>query len=413
MSLELAYKKNLRNDFVFLTICTFLVALIFSNSTIDLWAAKLFYHPEAASDPWYEEHFWLWKFFYFAAPWLSGLLLIVSLGVLVAAQYKDSLKAYRKYSAFVFIVVVLGSGFFINTVFKPYWGRPRPREVIELGGNSNFQTFYQPNIAGPGKSFPCGHCSVGFSYGLLAWILRRRTPRLSKTIFLGSLALGLVMGIGRMAAGGHFLSDVAFAGLIIYWTSYFTYYFILRIPQLENQSKKHPELAGLIFAKTAKPQRSHLLTNISYLALGLITVGVLLLATPYHYDYALTGNLIEHPKAKIDELHINIDTGQVEILISDAIKTSFRIDGVAQGFGFPGSKLLPTCNFEAPQKTCEVSKSGFFSDLESKVIITLRPELIEQLTVTVREGDFFIKDHSQLPSKYKFLNRKKDPAQNF
>ncbi len=408
-------KSTLKSDLILLLFATAVTCFLFRDSSIDLWAAKKFFHPENVINPWFEEHFSLWSFFYFAAPWLSGLLLLGSLGVLIGSQFKDSLKPQRKYAAFAFLVVVCGSGFFINTVFKPYWGRPRPREILELGGNKPYQAFYQPNIAGPGKSFPCGHCSVGFSYGLLAWILRRRKPKLAACVFGASLFFGLLMGAGRMAAGGHFLSDVFFAGLIIYWSCFAVYHLILKIPRLERLAERDPSKEGIVFGNSMSVQNKPL-QAMAFSALGLATVAVLLIATPYHYEYALTGFLIETPSSTIENLNIQIDAGQVEVKVSDDIKTTFRIDGVAQGFGFPGGKLVPECKFSKDVNICEIKKVGLFSDLENKVVILVRTEFIRGLTVKINEGDFVhreAQDSNQeskpLPANYIFIENGNKP----
>lgn len=399
------HKAALRSDLIILTVATLVTCFLFKDSRLDLWAASQFFHPENLNDPingpWFEEHYLLWKFFYFSAPWLSGLILLGSLGVFVGAQFTPKLRAKRKYAAFAFLVILIGSGFLINTVLKPYWGRPRPREVLELGGNKPYQAFYQPNLAGPGKSFPCGHCSVGFSYGILAWILRRKKPKLAAALLGGSILFGFLMGFGRMAAGGHFLSDVFFAGLIIYWSCFAVYYLILKIPKLEQLSERDPKNEGLIFGKSLLPQNRPLQT-LTYAALGLATISVLLIATPYHYEYALTGFLTETPEGKIQHLVIEIDAGQVEVKVSESIKTTFRIDGNSQGFGFPGSKIYPACTLEKTKNICTLSKTGFFSDLENKVLIQVRPDFIQNLTVQLKEGEF-IQHENNLPESYRLI----------
>ena len=44
----------------------------------------------------------------------------------------------------------------------------------------------------------------------------------------GAIAFGVALGVLRMAAGGHFFTDVAFAGVFMYLVVWSTYGFIFR-----------------------------------------------------------------------------------------------------------------------------------------------------------------------------------------
>ena len=99
---------------------------------------------------------------------------------------------------------------FVNLVLKNFWGRGRPNDVIELGGKEIFTPWYEiSNACETNCSFVSGDASVGFSIIILYLIT-------TKTIFLyASFIAGLVLGLIRIMAGGHFLSDVFFAGFFI------------------------------------------------------------------------------------------------------------------------------------------------------------------------------------------------------
>lgn len=120
----------------------------------------------------------------------------------------------RRKIAFVLLVLALGPGLLVNGLFKAEWGRARPVTVTELGGDR----FYTP----PGVisdqcerncSFVSGHASMGFFPLVLAWVFGMR-----RWLVLG-MASGAVVGLGRMLQGAHFLSDVLFAGWVVYGTS--------------------------------------------------------------------------------------------------------------------------------------------------------------------------------------------------
>ena len=123
------------------------------------------------------------------------------------------------------LTLALGTGLLTNLVLKEYWGRPRPKQVVEYGGKHTFRPYYHPDFHtrhDPQKSFPSGHVSMGFYYLSLCLTGRRYRSRL---LFLMGLFLTAFFGGGlmfaRVAQGGHFLSDVLMAGLIMWWTALF------------------------------------------------------------------------------------------------------------------------------------------------------------------------------------------------
>ena len=99
---------------------------------------------------------------------------------------------------------------FVNLILKNLWGRARPNEVLQLGGKETFSPWFEiSNTCETNCSFVSGDASVGFSIIILYLITK-------KIIFLyASAVAGLVLGFIRIMAGGHFLSDIFFAGFFI------------------------------------------------------------------------------------------------------------------------------------------------------------------------------------------------------
>ena len=54
---------------------------------------------------------------------------------------------------------------------------------------------------------------MGFFFLAFAWVLRDR-----RWLIYGA-TIGMIVGLGRMIQGGHFLSDVIFSGFAVYVTS--------------------------------------------------------------------------------------------------------------------------------------------------------------------------------------------------
>lgn len=375
-------RRSRKVELLVLTAATILAAVLFRDGSLDLAAARLFYHPERPSDPWFEQNEILWEFFYRSAPWLTGILLLGSLTVLCASLLGERLRRFRTHSIFVFLVVALGPGLFVNAVFKPYWGRPRPREVIELGGKYEYRPFYAPAVGSPGKSFPCGHCSVAFAFGAGWWLLRRRRPMAATAVLSGSVVFGVLMGVGRMTAGGHFLSDVVWAGLIVYWLSYWLY---------------HHVVAGVArFGDLLERRRRT--TMVAYAAGGALTVLTVLIASPFHAEVRVA---LADQGPEPSALKVEVENSRVDLIFDERQSQGARLEGYAKGFGFPGGKVLADCGRgEGAESLCQVQRRGFFSDYESVIRLIVNPRRVSRLHLRVRQGEIFRETTEPLPAGY-------------
>lgn len=184
---------------------------------LDLFFARYFYeNTHYNSTPFYD-----FLFNYGIIPaWIISTIAVV---VYLLSYVIKAWKKWRPYALLWILVMMIGAGFIIHTVLKDHWGRPRPRQVIEFGGMQPFRAWYEPNFfhqPEPSKSFPCGHCTMAFCFFATAVISKRLG---SSTFFYGSIAIavvfGILMGVTRMAQGGHFLSDVLFTALIMWLTA--------------------------------------------------------------------------------------------------------------------------------------------------------------------------------------------------
>ena len=144
--------------------------------------------------------------------------------VFVLGFLRKNLSPYKKIGLFLAVFMILGPGLIVNTVFKDHWGRPRPADIVNFGGMENFHQTWERGEAGQGKSFPSGHASVGFFLFAPFFFLKKshRTAALA-FLYLG-IIFGLLMGMGRMIQGGHFLTDIIWSGVLTYITGYILYY---------------------------------------------------------------------------------------------------------------------------------------------------------------------------------------------
>lgn len=115
---------------------------------------------------------------------------------------------------FIITTLVLGPALAVNVVLKDNSGRPRPINVVELGGSQPFRAWWDPRGACPNNcSFVAGEASGAF-WTLAPAALAPAPWR--PAAYAAALLFGSAVGLMRMSFGGHFLSDVLFAGAVTF-----------------------------------------------------------------------------------------------------------------------------------------------------------------------------------------------------
>jgi lipid A 4'-phosphatase len=126
-------------------------------------------------------------------------------------------------------------------VLKEHWGRPRPRQIVEFGGNEQFRPYYEPFFGSASvvmRSFPSGHSTCGFYFFCLYFIGKRGNSKLLQRagITIGIL-LGTLLSAARIVQGGHFMTDVLISALIMWLTCYIIDYVLFEARFLSNFRK--------------------------------------------------------------------------------------------------------------------------------------------------------------------------------
>jgi lipid A 4'-phosphatase len=178
---------------------------------IDLSIASLFYDPSTKT-------FLAGKESAFA--WLRdhGAVAMVTCAAFVALALQTFSWWWRLPSAppraavFLTISLLLGPGLLVNVILKDSWGRPRPGSVIELGGT-------QPYVHWWDRSGTCqNNCSFASGEAAAAaWMFgpsMLAPPHWRAAAMAGAAVFTVAMSALRVAAGGHFLTDVVFGALI-------------------------------------------------------------------------------------------------------------------------------------------------------------------------------------------------------
>lgn len=163
-----------------------------------------------------------YAFFYDYGPFPGLFVAGVASTIFIFSYLFSYLKKWRYLCLILFLTMVIGSGFIVHGILKDYWGRPRPKQIIQFGGTEEYRPFYIPNFESSGnfRSFACGHCSAGFYFFSLVVLGRRLKNNL---LFYGGIFLSLFLGISlsltRIAQGGHFFSDTFATAIILWYTA--------------------------------------------------------------------------------------------------------------------------------------------------------------------------------------------------
>jgi lipid A 4'-phosphatase len=194
------------------------LALFWFVPGVDLFVSGLFYDPQhgftlAAWSPLHE--------LTASIRWITwAVLLIAAIGAgWLRLTGRPLWRFDRNVLIFLVAMLAIGPGILVNTVLKDHWGRARPYQIEAFGGAREFTPAPLPaEQCARNCSFVSGHAALGFSLVGFAFLLpagRRRNLAL-----VAALSFGSLVGLARIAAGHHFLSDVVDAGLVVVGTTW-------------------------------------------------------------------------------------------------------------------------------------------------------------------------------------------------
>ena len=213
-------KVLLTNTFFF----AFFVLLFFLFPNLDIHFSKLFFYEEKFIS---EKHIFIKNLRSFLKDFMIvisvfSLLLIVG-GLLFKKKKKVFfLKSRTKLILLGFIVgPVIGCGLIANFYFKDNWGRARPINIQEFGGDKIYaKPFIISDQCKKNCSWIGGEASAAFSFITGTIILKNPIYLIINLIF------GIVVSLCRIAMGGHFLSDNIFAMIFMIYLAILYKYFV-------------------------------------------------------------------------------------------------------------------------------------------------------------------------------------------
>ncbi len=373
-------------ELVIVSLLIIITTIIFRHTNADIALEKHFYCEQCPGSKWFLDKNIVLRFFYNFGSWPAAFTVIGALALLVISYFKSTLVRYRIYSIFLILALLIGPGFIINSVLKVHWGKPRPSEIQEFGGRWEYQKLFQKGQSGRGKSFPCGHCSMGYFFFAFYFIFKNKRRRLALFFLIFGVAYGTMIGISRMAFGGHFPSDVLWAAFIPFLVPLVLYYFVLNIPVREsclNEPARHVSRSRKIFVVVAAG------------ILIVLVLGALFLATPIYEDiHHRTSEEYLNPGPFSVDIHCS--RCDLDLYLENAADAAVTVSGAAQGFGFPTNKIVHSFYETSRQGVrtvfFDLTHKGLFSELVNTIRVNLKKKHLDSLNIMVDDGDVTVHD---------------------
>lgn len=198
----------------------FIGSLLFRVFPWDMKWADVMHSPDGG---WDQDQTGFWKFLYDFGI-VPAVLLVLGAFVFLMLGVGHPWRKYRKIQFYLISCLAVGPGLITNGLLKEFWGRPRPKQISDFGGAFPYEPLLVIDPVSTGKSFPCGHATMGFFFFALGFALLHRGKHWMSWGVVTGLLLGGLIGYARLVQGGHFPSDTLWAAGVCWFTSLGLYY---------------------------------------------------------------------------------------------------------------------------------------------------------------------------------------------
>lgn len=161
---------------------------------------------------------------------IVGLLVMpaIAAGIIKLVRPQRRMLIPGRAVIYLITTLLIGPLLVANIVLKDHWGRPRPRDIGPFGGPDQFTAWWDPRgTCKDNCSFVAGEAAGAF------WTIAPASlapPQWRPLTYAGALAFGTAVGLLRMGFGGHFFSDVIFAGVLTFIIIWLVHGLIYRWP---------------------------------------------------------------------------------------------------------------------------------------------------------------------------------------
>jgi membrane-associated PAP2 superfamily phosphatase len=195
------------------------------DPTLDVTLSSVFY--DAARRRWRVLD-WPQGYLREFASWLIALIAAPAFIALVIKLWLPRRPLLMSGRAIILMIstLALGPGLLANVILKDNWGRPRPYNLTEFGGNAPLLPWWDPRgRCEKNCSFVAGEPSGAF------WTMSAAAvapPHWRAAAYGAAITFGAAVGVLRMSAGGHFFTDVVFAGVFVFLVIWLTHGLLYR-----------------------------------------------------------------------------------------------------------------------------------------------------------------------------------------
>jgi lipid A 4'-phosphatase len=213
-----------RLNLVFGLLLFFTSLIFYEFPNLDLQISRLFYSDLDRFV--FAENIFVYILFK-SVPTLTILFAIIL--IIIALRSYFYKKDFKRASLSVALIIslVIGPGITVNSILKDNFGRARPKQITEFGGQKNFsKVFVMTDQCKKNCSFSSGHAAAAFSFSSVAFIV---SPQYQLIYYISGIVFGFIVGVGRIIQGGHFASDVLVSASIVLLINYFIILIYLKI----------------------------------------------------------------------------------------------------------------------------------------------------------------------------------------
>ena len=212
--------------------------LVFDTSALDFWFSDLFYVP---ADGFVGRHsFFLEDILHDRVKQAVILIGVLAIIAFLLSLLPTRLRRWRPELGYLVLSLALATS--LVTPLKQLTNVPCPWSLVQYGGSEIHTPLLsaRPDSNQPGRCWPGGHASSGFSLLALFFALRDRFPRAARGALIGALALGTVLSLGRTMQGAHFLSHNVWTLLFDWCIALLCYRLLLYRPAAQTNTIPQP-----------------------------------------------------------------------------------------------------------------------------------------------------------------------------
>jgi hypothetical protein len=197
---------------------------------------------------------------------------------------------------------------------------------------------------------------MGFYLSVPWLVLRRRRRALAAAFLVAGVAAGGVLGVARMMAGGHFFSDVLWAGGMV-WIVALVLHRLLDPERVAEPAERD---------QAVDRRRARVVTLVSSGLLAALTIGALL-ATPYFSRKTFTRKAAEVRASAASVWEVSLDEATVAVEAGPDLEASYEV----RAFGFPNSRLNFAFAERPDAAVLSIDRIGWFTERRTNVALRL------------------------------------------